>query len=43
MCTSRWERSSMLRASGPTEHIFVGSKASWFEITDDLPQHEEYG
>jgi hypothetical protein len=26
----------------PTEHIFVGSKASWFEITDDLPQHEEY-
>src|SRR3954451_13983116 len=26
----------------PTEHIFVGSKAAWFEITDDLPQHEEY-
>jgi hypothetical protein len=26
----------------PTEHIFVGSKASWFEITDNLPQHEEY-
>ena len=26
----------------PTEHIFVGSKASWFEITDDLPQSEEY-
>jgi len=26
----------------PTEHIFVGSKAPWFEITDDLPQHEEY-
>jgi hypothetical protein len=25
----------------PTRHIFVGSKASWFEITDDLPQHEE--
>jgi hypothetical protein len=25
----------------PTEHIFVGSKASWFEITDDLPQSEE--
>jgi hypothetical protein len=20
-------------------HIFVGSKAPWFEITDDLPQH----
>jgi hypothetical protein len=26
----------------PTEHIFVGSKASWFEITDDLPQFDEY-
>ena len=26
----------------PSEHIFVGSKASWFEITDDLPQNEEY-
>ena len=26
----------------PTEHIFVGSKADWFEITDDLPQSEEY-
>jgi hypothetical protein len=26
----------------PTEHIFVGSKAEWFEITDDLPQSEEY-
>ncbi|MEP6909929.1 MAG: GFA family protein [Actinomycetota bacterium] len=26
----------------PTEHIFVGSKAPWFEITDDLPQCEEY-
>jgi hypothetical protein len=25
-----------------TEHIFVGSKAPWFEITDDLPQSEEY-
>ena len=27
----------------PTEHIFVGSKAPWYEITDDLPQHEELG
>jgi hypothetical protein len=27
---------------GPTEHIFVGSKAPWFDITDDLPQSEEY-
>jgi hypothetical protein len=26
----------------PTSHIFVGSKASWFEITDDLPQFDEY-
>ena len=26
----------------PTEHIFVGSKAPWFEITDDLPRHQEY-
>jgi hypothetical protein len=24
----------------PTAHIFVGSKAPWFEITDDLPQFE---
>jgi hypothetical protein len=23
-------------------HIFVGSKAPWFEITDDLPQFEAY-
>ena len=26
----------------PTEHIFVGSKAQWFEITDELPQANEY-
>ena len=26
----------------PTEHIFVGSKAPCFEITDELPQREEY-
>ena len=25
----------------PTAHIYVGSKAPWFTITDDLPQHEE--
>jgi hypothetical protein len=24
----------------PGRHIFVGSKAPWFTITDDLPQHE---
>ena len=26
----------------PTAHIFVGSKAPWYEILDDLPQHDEY-
>jgi hypothetical protein len=26
----------------PTRHIFAGSKASWFEITDALPQSPEY-
>jgi hypothetical protein len=26
----------------PSEHIFVGSKAPWFEITDDLPQFEAH-
>ncbi|MGZ4371946.1 MAG: GFA family protein, partial [Gaiellaceae bacterium] len=25
----------------PTRHIYVGSKAAWFEITDDLPQFDE--
>ena len=25
----------------PTQHIYVGSKAAWFEITDDLPQADE--
>jgi hypothetical protein len=24
----------------PTAHIFVGSKASWHAILDDLPQHD---
>jgi hypothetical protein len=24
----------------PSMHIFVGSKADWHEITDDLPRHE---
>jgi hypothetical protein len=27
--------------SAPRGHIFIGSKAPWFEITDDLPQWEE--
>lgn len=26
----------------PDHHIFVGSKAPWFTITDDLPQHREH-
>jgi hypothetical protein len=26
----------------PTAHIFVGSKAPWFTITDDLPQYKEH-
>lgn len=25
----------------PSKHIFVGSKAPWFTITDDLPQHDK--
>jgi hypothetical protein len=26
----------------PTKHIFVGSKAPWYTITDELPQFEEH-
>jgi hypothetical protein len=35
---------SLVDAPGirPTKHMFVGSKAAWFEITDDLPQFDEY-
>jgi hypothetical protein len=25
----------------PSAHIFVGSKAAWFDITGDLPQFQE--
>lgn len=25
------------------KHVFVGSKAPWFEITDDLPRHDGFG
>ena len=25
----------------PSLHIFVGSKAPWFEMADDLPRHQE--
>jgi hypothetical protein len=24
----------------PQRHVFVADKAPWFEITDDLPQHQ---
>ncbi|MGF6378734.1 GFA family protein [Paraburkholderia atlantica] len=27
----------------PSAHIFVGSKAPWYSITDQLPQHDEFG
>jgi hypothetical protein len=27
----------------PSEHSYVRSRAPWFEVTDDLPQHEERG
>ena len=26
----------------PESHIFVASKAPWYEITDALPRHDEY-
>jgi hypothetical protein len=26
----------------PSAHIFVGSKAPWYTITDNLPQHQEF-
>jgi hypothetical protein len=26
----------------PAGHVFVGSKAPWYEITDDLPQFAEF-
>jgi hypothetical protein len=26
----------------PTAHIFVGSKAAWYSITDQLPQFDEF-
>lgn len=26
----------------PDKHIFVGSKAAWFAITDDLPQYDGF-
>jgi hypothetical protein len=26
---------------GAAQHVFVGSKSDWFEITDDIPQFEK--
>lgn len=26
---------------GASQHVYVGSKSDWFEITDDLPQFEK--
>ena len=26
----------------PSAHIFVGSKAPWHDLTDDLPQYQEF-
>ena len=26
----------------PSMHIFVGSKAAWYDITDDLPRHDGF-
>lgn len=26
----------------PASHIFVGSKSSWYNISDNLPQHDEW-
>jgi hypothetical protein len=26
----------------PLRHVFVGKKAPWFEITDELPRHESH-
>lgn len=26
----------------PTRHIYVGSKAAWHDIADNLPQQQEY-
>ncbi|MEO8670318.1 MAG: GFA family protein [Tahibacter sp.] len=28
-------------AEGPAFHIYTNSKANWFALCDDLPQHEE--
>jgi len=26
----------------PNQHIFIGSKAPWDNVSDDLPQNEEW-
>jgi hypothetical protein len=41
-CTSSWGTLVDAPSIRPSRHIFVGSKAPWFTITDDLPQHQEH-
>ena len=26
----------------PSAHMFVGSKAEWYDLSDELPRHDEY-
>ena len=40
--TFRMGRSSTSLTLKPMGHMFVGSKAPWHEILDDLPQYDEY-
>ena len=45
--TTRWssfppDSSTMTRVVRPTIHMFVDSKAPWWEINDDLPKFKEY-
>lgn len=41
MCNIRFGVFDDVPTEKPTFHIFVGSKAPWFEITDDLKQFDE--
>ena len=38
----RWLTLNDEPALKPTAQMFVGSKAPWDEIPDDLPQHDAY-
>jgi hypothetical protein len=35
-------RDRLMIFGDPAAHIFVGSKAPWYAIADDLPQYEEH-